>query len=85
MGVGVHDSGNDGGTVEIDYECGWTSKNPCLGIGPDELNATGPNGESGRLGSRVVDRVYPSVGENEIRGSLRFERCWCEHGSRKVG
>jgi hypothetical protein len=85
MGVGVSYSRNNRGAAKIDDVRGWTSERLRLAIGSDKENATTANRESGSFGSRVVDGVYPPIGENEIGGTLRSEHGWCERDNRKVG
>jgi len=83
--MGVSDSGNYGGAVEVDYQRRRASQNSRLSIRSDEEDATSAHCQSGRTRPRVVDGVDFSVGENKIGGPLRFEHCWCERGNRKVG
>ena len=83
--MGISDSGNYGGPVKIDYQRRRAGQNSRLRIGSDEEDAASADCQSRRAGTRVVDGVDLSVGENEIGGSLRFEHCWCERGNRKVG
>ena len=83
--MGVNNSRNDRGAMKVDYLRGWTSECLRFAIGSDEDNARAANRESGSFGSRVVDGVDPSIGENEIGGTLRSEHGWCERDNCKVG
>lgn len=83
--MGVYDSRNHCGAVQIDDLGRRTGKHLCLAIGSDEENASAPNRECGSRGARVVDGVDPSIGENEIGGPLRSEHGGCERDNRKVG
>ena len=82
--MGVDDSGNDCGAVQIDDASRGAREYSGFGIGANEDDATIASRERCHDRARIVYGVDAAVGENEISGALRPEQDWCEHGRRKV-